>query len=401
MPLSTQLGLADETVATTAGSASGSVCTVTVSAAHGLLVGDIVTVAGCTPSAYNGTYRLSAVTSTTVTYTAGSSPGGVISGQGTISAYGILGVTASRFLEYENEKIDTDKGRSEGNFMRPSMRVARNDRFVPYVMGASGGLVIQPLSKAFGFWLKHMLGAVATGTITDSTYTHTGTVDSLAGKSFMCQINRPLGNVNQVDQAVTWRGGKVREWTIKLDKEGLLTVELDLVFNQEGTATALASASYATSVEPFPWGLASLSVNSVQVPINSFSVKCNNGLDDSRMKLQNTTARREPSENTRRVITVDFDTDFDDLTSFYNRVRATTATNALLTNVVFTATAPTLAGATTYPTLAVTIPSVRVDEAQPNVAGPEVMTQAVSGVGLWTGSGSPITVAYTSVDSTP
>jgi hypothetical protein len=268
-------------------------------------------------------------------------------------------------------------------------------------MGAGGGLVIQPLSKAFGFWLRHMLGAVATGTLTDSTYTHTGTVGSLAGVSFMAQVNRPLGNVNQVDQAVTWRGGKVREWTIKLDREGLLTVELDLVFNQEGTATALASASYATATEPFPWGLASLSINSVQVPVNSFEVKCNNGLDDARMKLQGTTARREPSENGRRVITTSFETDFDDLASFYNRVRATTAANALLSNVVFTATAPTLAGSTTFPTLSVTIPSVRVDEAQPNVAGPEVMTLAVSGVGLWTGSGSPITVAYTSVDSIP
>jgi hypothetical protein len=401
MPLSTQLGLADETVATTAGSASGSVCTVTVGVAHGLSVGDIVTVAGCSPSAYNGTFRLSAVAATTVTYTAASAPGGAISSQGTISAYGLLGVVASRFLEYESESISTDTGRSEGNFMRPSMRVARNDRFVPYVMGASGGLVVQPLSKAFGFWLKHILGTVSTGTLTDSTYTHTGTVGSLAGVSFMAQVNRPLGNVNQVDQAVTWRGGKVREATIKMDREGLLTVELDLVFNQESTGVALASASYATSVEPFPWGLASLSINSVQVPVNSFEVKINNGLDDARMKLQNTTARREPSENTRRVITTSFETDFDDLASFYNRVRATTAANALLSNVVFTATAPTLAGATTFPTLSVTIPSVRVDEAQPNVAGPEVMTQAVSGVGLWTGSGSPITVAYTSVDATP
>ncbi len=403
MPLSTQLGVANETVATTAGSASGAVCTVTVGSAHGLAVGDVVVIAGCSPSAYNGTFRIATVPSTTTfTYTAGSAPGGAISTQGTVSAYMLGAVVASRFFEYEAEAITTDTGRSEGNYLRPSLRVARNDRFVPYVMGAGGALTIQPVSAGFGFWLRHMLGSVATTGPTDGVSTHTGTVGALAGTSFMAQINRPLGAVSPVDQAFTWRGGKVREWTIKLDREGLLTVELDCVFGSESTSVALASASYPSSVEPFPWGLATLTVNSVPIPVNGFEVKCNNGLADDRMKLRSSTARQEPAENTRRAITVSFETDFDDLATFYNRVRATVAANALLTNVVFAVTAPSIAGGgSSFPSLTVTVPSVRVEEAQPQVSGPEILTQQISGVGLWTGSGSPITVAYVSTDTAP
>lgn len=54
--------------ATTATSGTGTVATVTTTSAHGLTVGDIVTVSGVTPSGYNGTFALTAVTSTTISY---------------------------------------------------------------------------------------------------------------------------------------------------------------------------------------------------------------------------------------------------------------------------------------------------------------------------------------------
>jgi hypothetical protein len=61
------------------GSAAGNVCTITTATAHGLSIGNIVNVWGATPSAYNGTFILTGATSTTFTYTALSSPSGVMS----------------------------------------------------------------------------------------------------------------------------------------------------------------------------------------------------------------------------------------------------------------------------------------------------------------------------------
>ena len=51
--------------ATTAATGTGTVATLTTTSAHGLAVGDTITVAGVTPTGYNGTYAVTAVPSAT------------------------------------------------------------------------------------------------------------------------------------------------------------------------------------------------------------------------------------------------------------------------------------------------------------------------------------------------
>ena len=60
--------------ATTAGSWTSSTATLTIGA-HCFLVGDTITVAGVSPSGYNGTFVITAVTSTTISYALASNPG--------------------------------------------------------------------------------------------------------------------------------------------------------------------------------------------------------------------------------------------------------------------------------------------------------------------------------------
>ena len=62
-PLTTTVG-----GATTAASGDGTTATITTTSNHNLAVGDRVTVAGVTPTGYNGTYILTAVTSNTLSY---------------------------------------------------------------------------------------------------------------------------------------------------------------------------------------------------------------------------------------------------------------------------------------------------------------------------------------------
>jgi hypothetical protein len=52
---------------------------------HGLSTGQTITVAGCTPSAYNGTFTVTVVDAATFTYTMLSDPGGAASVIGTYS----------------------------------------------------------------------------------------------------------------------------------------------------------------------------------------------------------------------------------------------------------------------------------------------------------------------------
>jgi hypothetical protein len=54
--------------ATTAAAGDGTTATITTTSNHNLAVGDLITVAGVTPTGYNGTYVLTGVTATTVSY---------------------------------------------------------------------------------------------------------------------------------------------------------------------------------------------------------------------------------------------------------------------------------------------------------------------------------------------
>jgi hypothetical protein len=53
---------------------SGTTCTLTSTANHGLQTGDYITIAGANQAAYNGTFTITRTGATTFTYTAGSTP---------------------------------------------------------------------------------------------------------------------------------------------------------------------------------------------------------------------------------------------------------------------------------------------------------------------------------------
>jgi hypothetical protein len=53
---------------------SGTTCTLTTSAAHGLVTGNQVTITGASPAAYNGTFRITVTSGTIFTYTALTAP---------------------------------------------------------------------------------------------------------------------------------------------------------------------------------------------------------------------------------------------------------------------------------------------------------------------------------------
>ncbi len=67
-------------LAVTGATWAASVATLTVGANHGLLVNGGITVQSMTPSGFNGTYQITAVTATTVSYALTSNPGAFVSG---------------------------------------------------------------------------------------------------------------------------------------------------------------------------------------------------------------------------------------------------------------------------------------------------------------------------------
>ena len=307
-------------------------------------------------------------------------------------------VTVDRFTEYNSEKIVANRSRIEYTGLRAGQRVQRSDRFVPINKGASGPIVLNPLSVGWGFWLVHMLGTVATGSTADSVTPHTATIGSLVGDAFTAQANRFEAGT-ATNRAFTWEGGKVASWELANDVDGLLTATYNCDFEDEKTGTALASASYPSGGELFSWAGGAVTIAGTGTPVTGVKIGCDNGQKLDRHHIRGTTLKRQPVENTQRMITWELTPDFETLVD-YNRFVSNTAAGALAT-IVATWTAPTLVGTATYPIIQVTIDNARFDAADPSVSGPEMLMNPMSGRGLFDGTDSAITIVYTTADATP
>lgn len=317
-------------------------------------------------------------------------------GIGDESVYGTA-VTVNRFFPFASESIARETGRVQTKGRRTGQRVDRLDGRTPYTIGAAGSVEFPVYGRGFGVWLRHMLGSVATTGPVDTAYTHTATVGPMSS-SFTAQVNRPFGAAGATNQPFTWSGGKVAKWELSCEAEGELTLKADLVFADESTATALATASYPASAECLTWVQAKATIGGTDIPVTKWSVSCDNKLKTDRLYLRENTRRREPVEEDHREITVELECDWDDL-SHYDRFASATQAG-LSAAFVLTAKANTVIGASTYPGVTITMPAVSFDEVGANVDGAAMMQQSVKGLALDAGAGA-ISVAYVSADATP
>ena len=310
-------------------------------------------------------------------------------------------VTVDRFFAYREDTMQEQRGRVDASQLRPGQRVQRSTHFQPYSLGASGNVVFIPESKGFAWWLRFIMGASSTGTVSDSVYPHTGTLADLASDVFTMQINRPFAP-SDTDQAFTYAGCKVTsgELACSVDEPLVCTVGVDAA--SVSTATSLASATYpAGTVEPFTFVGATVTVGGTAYELQGISVSVDNTLNVDRRHLRASIAKKEPLENGyRQVAWTLTGADFEDLTT-YNRFRSDTASGALAA-VVATFQAPTLAGASTYPRIVVTIDEARFDTADgmgTTVDGTQLV-QTYSGIGMFDGTNSPVTVVVSNTDAT-
>lgn len=311
------------------------------------------------------------------------------------STYGVA-VTPTRAYEFNSEGIEESFGRVESEALRTGQFVSRSDRWTPYFQGAAGSLQMDVLTKGFGVWLKHMLGGISSGTVgADGEYVHTATMADLFGKSLTVQVNRPF-NPSGTNQAFTYRGGKVTEWELSNSVEGNLVLDVGMDFQQVATDTALAAAAYPTAMDNFTWAGGEILIGGVQTCVTEFSVSCNNNLDVDRRCIRQNTDKKEPVGG-RREIAFSISADFESLDQ-RDRAAADSRAGALAA-VVGRWVGPTAIGGTTYPEIEVTVPVGRFDEWSASVEGPEAITQELSGIGLFDGTNSPVTIAYTSADA--
>ncbi len=307
-------------------------------------------------------------------------------------------VTVTKFYEYNSESIELMQGRVESKGLRATRRVQRADRFEPFRRGAAGTVELDVPTKGFGYWLKHMMGTVASSAAVDSNYTHTGTIGSLLGDFFTLQVNRPF-NPSGTAQAFTYHGCKVTGWELAMDLDGKLVCSLDIDAEDEDTTTGLATASYPSDARVFTFAGAALTIAATSVEVKNFRVSGSNGLNVNRRFLRSSSLKKEPVENEERSYEWEVEVEFESLTQ-YNRFRDG-ARASTLAAIVATFDGPIAHGGATLPRLTVTMPMCRFDKAPMNVSGPEALMQTLSGVALDDAGNDAISLAYRSTDVTP
>ncbi len=315
------------------------------------------------------------------------------------STYGTR-VTPDVFHEFlEGDAIQVETGRTDSAGLRARRIVPRADRFQPYHLGAAGSRSFEVLTVGFEWWLQHMLGAVAYNDDAPvaGADTHTGTMDDLCGLSFTWQDNVVMGACKDSDQAFTYGGGKVTKWTLSCEKEGNLTLQVDVVFANHTTATALATASYPEGAEVMSWATAAVSLGGTAVPVTKWSLTCDNKLKTDRHYIAGSgatpgTGRKEPVSDGDREITFECEADFDSLTQ-WNRYASLVRANTLAA-VSVVCQGPAVITGSTYPSLTITVPALRFDDVKPGALQRAMSMQSIKGMVMDNGADEPLTITY-------
>lgn len=301
-------------------------------------------------------------------------------------------------VEVDRHTVDEQGLRATGWVeLQSGTRVAKS--------GGTAKASFEWMTAGMGWWLRFLLGTTATGSPTDSAYPHTGTIGSMYGDSFTAQVNDPL-NPAGTNQVMTMFGCKIPKWDLSIDavdEAVMLNVEIDFVSMDDDTA--LASATYATAAPYAGFDVSTLTLGGTAINVDKLKISVDNNLAVKRHKLKTTgNIGQEQTHAGHRKVEVEIEADFYDLTTWWNRYRSATAasTAAQLICTLTASDTGLMIGAGTQPSTTITVPKLRVDKfAELGVKAPgEGITQKVTSEARWDGSNSPLTILYTSSDTT-
>lgn len=274
-------------------------------------------------------------------------------------------------------------------------------------------LTLTAQSKGMGAWLQQMLGGVTTAQIAASlTYRQIHLAADLTGMSATVQGGVAESYSGTV-RPYTYNGCKVSDWELSCAMDDLLKLNLTLDAWNWTTATALAAASYLSSLEMFHWAQLSTLVGATASTtggrttvtggaaikgLRSVSLKGSNNLRVDRRLAGGAGIKSEQLEAGFREYTGDLDLEYADRTQILDLRDAGTTTC-----LQFTWTGVTSDGSGNFPVLRVTFPAVKFDNGSPESGGPDVNDGKVSFTAFEDDAGTNplIQIEFESQDTTP
>lgn len=288
--------------------------------------------------------------------------------------------TVTKFLPFTSEKIKATYGRNDSKAIYASRLTLDNSQRVSGEIKVSGSISTELYDHGQGLlWQAILGGASITGA---NPYTQTFTPATLAGISHTWQIGRPSSAASA--QAFTYNGVKVTKAQVKSQVGQIATLDLDIIAQNETTGVSLASASYPSTLNPYTFKHAAITVGGSSVSLKSFDLTIARKMTD-RFFLGATTTS-EPVENDLLAISGSMMPEFVDLTQ-YNRIALAQTASV---SCVYTAGSNTLT---------ISCTTAWFDGDTPNVNGRGILDQPLKLNFTGTNDGAAITVTTVNTDS--
>lgn len=301
-------------------------------------------------------------------------------------------------------ELSVEQIMSEG--LRSGLRVQRGDRTVVNRKGVAGSIDMDMVSNAQARWLIHAVGdSRAIGTIKStpaaSVYLYTmqlGDPASLSSLTIQTGIADVAGNVRRMDAT----GCYITEFTLSNEIDGILTGS----FTVDGrdyipSASAVTSASYASSTEPLVFTGGAVTLGGSSLPVRSYELSVTHGYDTERYQINSTSLKSRPIINAKDEITLTLEMEFGSESptwatdDFVTKYRAGTK----VTNVIGTWTGGTEIAAGYSPYLKATVPQAVITAATPTIDGPEIVGLSLELMATDNGSDQPLTLEYQSSEN--
>lgn len=309
------------------------------------------------------------------------------------STYGAF-VAPTKFLEVESESIALQVTSLESRPLTAGL-FDRTGRHKEKITGAGGDVIVTFINKNMGLLMEAALGKVVSAQVASTTeYTQTATPDTVTGKrgkSYTVQVGRP-----QTDGTVipfNFLGGKVVGWEFATALNDLLKMTTTWDFKTVENSSALATPSYPASAEPFSFLDGTLSIDgSSAATLSSVSVKGATPLKTDRISFGS--VKREPLANDFWEVTGEFSGEFEDMDAYDAWVAGTE-----VANLVLTYTGSQIPSESTNFQLVITIPALKYTGSDPQLSGPDVLTQTKPFKALYNGTDPIISAVLHTTDT--
>jgi len=293
-------------------------------------------------------------------------------------------VTVNRFRPLVDESIETTIENLDSAGIIAGAMIRRSSQWAQGLRRHEGDVGLEVTTRTLGLLMEHALGS-STSASTQQPWTWTFTPGDLTGKGLTFQVGRP--DRGGTVRPFTYAGTKIQSWEVGLSAGEIATLGLSVVAQSMTTATALATAAYAsTSDSPFTFVNGSFSLAGSSLCIRSARIGGENNLTTDRVCVGHDYIE-EPVQTDLRTFSGELEIEFPDLYHWERFVNGTEGSMSLA-----------LASGTQY---SFTITSnVRTLAASPTVSGRDMVVQNFSFDAVGTNSdASAITCTYVTADT--